>query len=82
MNRMPICSASAAVRSLLPTRPSRSSTDGSGCCGALGFLDRLFEVVARQHVPVDERLAEPSRLVGQHRCRSPSAGCGLHGISA
>src|SRR5438445_656541 len=33
---------------------------------AFRLLDRLLEVVSREHVSVDERLAESSRLVGQH----------------
>jgi len=59
-------------RQILATDETQSEQDRrKRLLGALRLLDRLLEVVARKHVSVDERLAESSRLVGQHGCSPP-----------
>ena len=57
----------------------RKKHRGQRLVRALGFLDCVFEIVAREHVAVDECLTEPSGLIGQHRL-SPLS-CGLRGVS-
>ena len=65
MNGTPSWSASAAVRSFEPTRPSRSSTAGQRLIRALGLFDRVLEAVTRKHVTIDERLSEATNLVDE-----------------